>query len=211
LTRISSLIKPVLQKLVPTDKQRLSQDNLQISLTRFVDLGHVQKSDFESKKEVVDTIIASLANPFTSCSVGGTRYFSGAYSKKSVVFDRHTLTVSGKVDCANICPVVEFNTKEELEPSSDASVYRDMVTRGYEDCAKWFEKRWNANVLDATIKRVYANSVQEESTFVHPRKQPGEWITVRPRMVKKVVPKSTQVSLPTPDQRPPPSFGAFYY
>lgn len=157
--RISGVVEMVMKKLVPADEERLSENNLQISLTRLSTLENVRKSRFESKKEVLETVLASMANPFTSSSVGATRYISGDYSKSSKVFDKYTFTVSGKANSANICPSEEFSAKAELEAQSDEAIYRVMADKGYKDAAGWFKKRWDSNVLGNLMKKTYPSSV----------------------------------------------------
>lgn len=161
LGRVSIVVERVLNKLVPIDKERLEEGKLQVSLTRLRDLGNVRKKDFSSKKEVVETVLASMGNPFTSRSLNGTRYMSGDYSKSDKVIDKYTFTVSGKANSANISPSDGFTSKEEVEAQSDDQIYRDMAERGYNDAAGWFEKRWDSYVLAFYTKRKYPKPAEE--------------------------------------------------
>ncbi|XP_018326374.1 1-acylglycerol-3-phosphate O-acyltransferase Pnpla3 isoform X2 [Agrilus planipennis] len=178
---IQRILHEGLDKHLPEDAHLRVNGKLHISLTRVYDGKNVLVSQFDSKEELIQAILASAFIPFFSGLIPpkfkGVRYMDGGCSDNLPTLDENTITVSPFCGESDICPRddssqlfhINFsNTSIEL---SRHNIYRmirilfppslevlsNMCKQGFDDALRFLHKN---NLINC------ARCLAVQSTFV---------------------------------------------
>ncbi|XP_066141434.1 1-acylglycerol-3-phosphate O-acyltransferase Pnpla3-like isoform X2 [Euwallacea fornicatus] len=178
---IHSLLLEGLEKFLPDDAHVRVNGKLHISLTRVCDGKNVIVSQFDTREELIQALLASAFIPFFSGlfppKFKGTRYMDGGYSDNLPTLDENTITVSPFCGESDICPrddssqlfhINIANTSIEL---SKHNIYRmvrilfpphpetlaNMCKQGFDDALRFLHRN---NLINCT------KCLAVQSTFV---------------------------------------------
>ncbi|XP_068673217.1 patatin-like phospholipase domain-containing protein 4 [Montipora capricornis] len=106
---VNGTLRRALEKNIPENAHKLASGRLHISVTRVSDLKNVVISEFSSKEELVEVILATCFVPFWSgiipISIRGKYYVDGGVSDNLPQhFTGETITVSPFSGQCDICP-----------------------------------------------------------------------------------------------------------
>lgn len=178
---IHRLLLEGLEKFLPDDAHIRVSGKLHISLTRVHDGKNVVVSQFDSREELIQALLASAFIPFFSGLIPpkfkGVRYMDGGYSDNLPTLDENTITVSPFCGETDICPrddssqlfhINIANTSIEL---SKHNIYRmvrilfppkpevlsNMCKQGFDDALRFLHRN---NLINCT------RCLAVQSTFV---------------------------------------------
>ncbi|CAG9766070.1 unnamed protein product [Ceutorhynchus assimilis] len=178
---IHQLLLEGLEKFLPDDAHIRVSGKLHISLTRVCDGRNVIVSQFDSREELIQALLASAFIPIFSGlfppKFKGTRYMDGGYSDNLPTLDENTITVSPFCGESDICPrddssqlfhINIANTSIEL---SKHNIYRmvrilfppqpetlaNMCKQGFDDALRFLHRN---NLINCT------KCLAVQSTFV---------------------------------------------
>ncbi|XP_015431999.1 PREDICTED: LOW QUALITY PROTEIN: patatin-like phospholipase domain-containing protein 2 [Dufourea novaeangliae] len=178
---VQEILLESLQKFLPNDAHIRVSGKLHISLTRVYDGKNVIVSQFSSREDLLQALLASAFIPFFSGLLPprfhGVRYMDGGFSDNLPTLDENTITVSPFCGESDICPRdvssqlfhVNFaNTSIEL---SRQNIYRfarilfppnpeilsNMCKQGFDDALRFLHRN---NLLNCT------RCLAVQSTFV---------------------------------------------
>lgn len=113
---------------MPDDAHIRVSGKLHISLTRICDGKNVIVSQFESKQDLLNALMASAFVPFFSGWLPplfhGVRYMDGGFSDNLPTLDENTITVSPFCGESDICP---RDDSSQLFHVSDYIIIKDFV------------------------------------------------------------------------------------
>lgn len=142
LSRLSSILAEGLDSLLPGDAHETCSGRLEVSVTpvwTFEDgvLNNWRVNTFESRKELIDCIVASCAIVPTFykkhlCFDGGLWY---NYARQG----RNVLVVNHRVMEGHISPSDALTTSRIWAPSPD--MLNEIYLIGYRDAEKWMQRR----------------------------------------------------------------------
>ncbi|XP_025409304.1 patatin-like phospholipase domain-containing protein 3 isoform X5 [Sipha flava] len=105
---ISEQLYARLNKDLPDDVHNRVSGKLFVSLTRVPGGKNVIKSEFSSKEEVLQTLLASAFIPvfsgFIPPLIGKYRYMDGGFTDNLPILDKNTITISPFSGLTDICP-----------------------------------------------------------------------------------------------------------
>ncbi|XP_034825208.2 uncharacterized protein [Maniola hyperantus] len=105
---IQNLLLEGMQKFIPHDAHKIVSGKLHISLTRVYDGNNVIVSEFETREDLLQALLASCFVPVFSGMLPprfhGIRYMDGGFSDNLPVLDENTITVSPFCGESDICP-----------------------------------------------------------------------------------------------------------
>ncbi|KAF5301437.1 hypothetical protein FQA39_LY02166 [Lamprigera yunnana] len=105
---IQNLLLESLQKYLPKDAHLMVNGKLHISLTRVCDGKNIIVSEFESKQDLMEALLASAFVPIFSGILPpkfrGVRCIDGGFSNNLPSIDENTITVSPFCGESDICP-----------------------------------------------------------------------------------------------------------
>ncbi|XP_030755609.1 1-acylglycerol-3-phosphate O-acyltransferase Pnpla3-like isoform X1 [Sitophilus oryzae] len=178
---IHQLLLEGLERFLPDDAHIRVSGKLHISLTRVRDGKNVMVSQFDSRDELIQALLASAFIPVFSGlfppKFKGVRYMDGGYSDNLPTLDEHTITVSPFCGETDICPrddssqlfhINLANTSIEL---SKHNIYRmvrilfppppetlaNMCKQGFDDALRFLHRN---NLINCT------KCLAVQSTFV---------------------------------------------
>lgn len=178
---IHRLLLEALEKFLPDDAHVRVSGKLHISLTRVHDGKNVVVSQFDSREELIQALLASAFIPFFSGLIPpkfkGVRYMDGGCSDNLPTLDENTITVSPFCGESDICPrddssqlfhINIANTSIEL---SKHNIYRmvrilfppkpevlsNMCKQGFDDALRFLHRN---NLINCT------RCLAVQSTFV---------------------------------------------
>ncbi|KAL0273132.1 UNVERIFIED_CONTAM: hypothetical protein PYX00_005879 [Menopon gallinae] len=168
---VQTLLRDGLDKFLPEDAHKRVSGKLRVSLTRVYDMKNVIVTDFSSREELLQALLASAFVPvfsgFIPPKFRGTRYMDGGFSDNLPTLDENTITVSPFCGESDICPrdlssqlfhVNVANTSIEL---SKQNIYRiarilfppkpetlsKMCKQGFDDALKFLHRN---NLINCT-------------------------------------------------------------
>ncbi|CAB0036130.1 unnamed protein product [Trichogramma brassicae] len=172
-----------LQKLLPDDAHLRVSGKLHISLTRVYDGKNVIVSQYNSREDVLQALLASSFIPLF-CGLlpprfHGIRYMDGGFSDNLPTLDENTITVSPFCGESDICPrdlssqlfhVNLANTSIELSRQNmyrfarilfppDAEILSNMCKQGFDDALRFLTRN---NLINCN------RCLAVQSTFVIP-------------------------------------------
>lgn len=154
-----------LQKLLPDDAHIRVNGKLYISLTRVYDGKNVIVSQFESKEDIVQALVAASFVPvysgFLAPQFHGIRYMDGGFSDNLPTFDEDTITVAPFCGESDICPrdpslqlfylnvtnmSVEVSLKNihriiQIFLPPEAEILSNVCWQGHDDALKFLHRR----------------------------------------------------------------------
>jgi len=164
---ITQIIFEGLINLLPDDIHLKVSGKLHVSLTKVYDGKNLLVSQFASKQEVIDVILASTFIPVFSGWLPpryrGTRVIDGGYSDNLPVLDSQTITVSPFCGSSDICPQDDYmlnvlqlqiaGTSIELSKENmfrmtrvlmppDPEVLAGYCKQGFDDTLRFLQKRY---------------------------------------------------------------------
>ena len=105
---VQNIFRRDLEKCLPEDCHKRVNGKLFISLTRARDGKNVIISQYNSKKELIDALLATIFIPifsgFVPPKLRGVRYLDGGFSDNLPMLDENTITVSPFCGESDICP-----------------------------------------------------------------------------------------------------------
>ncbi|MCL4141322.1 UNVERIFIED_CONTAM: hypothetical protein GTU68_043514, partial [Idotea baltica] len=105
---VETLLREGLLSVLPDDAHERASGKLFISVTRVSDGKNVLLSQFDTREELIQSLLASAFIPLFSgwmpITVKGVRYIDGGFSDNLPVLDGKTITVSPFRGESDICP-----------------------------------------------------------------------------------------------------------
>ncbi|XP_044254020.1 patanin-like phospholipase domain-containing protein atgl-1 isoform X1 [Tribolium madens] len=178
---IHNLLLEGLEKFLPDDAHIRVSGKLHISLTRVHDGKNVIVSQFDSREELIQALLASAFIPIFSGIIPpkfkGVRYMDGGYSDNLPTLDENTITVSPFCGESDICPrddssqlfhINIANTSIELSKHNIYRIMRilfppkpevlsNMCKQGFDDALRFLHRN---NLINCT------RCLAVQSTFV---------------------------------------------
>ncbi|XP_008191795.1 patanin-like phospholipase domain-containing protein atgl-1 isoform X1 [Tribolium castaneum] len=178
---IHSLLLEGLEKFLPDDAHIRVSGKLHISLTRVHDGKNVIVSQFDSREELIQALLATAFIPIFSGIIPpkfkGVRYMDGGYSDNLPTLDENTITVSPFCGESDICPrddssqlfhINIANTSIELSKHNiyrimrilfppNPEVLSNMCKQGFDDALRFLHRN---NLINCT------RCLAVQSTFV---------------------------------------------
>ncbi|XP_050303226.1 patanin-like phospholipase domain-containing protein atgl-1 isoform X2 [Anthonomus grandis grandis] len=189
---IHQLLLEGLEKFLPDDAHIRVSGKLHISLTRVYDGKNVLVTQFDTREELIQALLASSFIPIFSGlfppKFKGVRYMDGGYSDNLPTLDENTITVSPFCGESDICPrddssqlfhINIANTSIEL---SKHNIYRmvrilfppppetlaNMCKQGFDDALRFLHRN---NLINCTkclaVQSTFAVSDSFEESFVY--------------------------------------------
>eukprot|EP00092_Neocalanus_flemingeri_P107954 GFUD01138578.1.p1 GENE.GFUD01138578.1~~GFUD01138578.1.p1 ORF type:complete len:623 (-),score=105.53 GFUD01138578.1:90-1769(-) len=159
-------IRETLDKLLPDDIHLKVNGRLHISLTKVYDGKNLLVTEFSSKEEIIEVVVASSFIPLFSGmfppKYRGIRVMDGGYTDNLPILDEQTITVSPFCGSADICPQDEYLnhaltigvanftmelSKENLFRMSSVlfppkpEVLAGLCKQGFDDALRFLEQR----------------------------------------------------------------------
>jgi len=156
-----------LERLLPEDAHLRVNGRLHVSVTNVYDGKNVLVSQFSSKEELINVVLASCFIPVFSGIVPpryrGSRVIDGGYSNNLPILDSQTITVSPFCGAADICPqdhgledtfkVNVSNTSLEMSKENfmrmyhvllppDSEVLANYCKQGFDDALRFLQQRY---------------------------------------------------------------------
>ncbi|XP_012230680.1 1-acylglycerol-3-phosphate O-acyltransferase Pnpla3 isoform X2 [Linepithema humile] len=178
---IQSILLEGLQKFLPDDAHIRVNGKLHISLTRVYDGKNVIVSQFNSKEDLLQALMATSFVPFFSGLLPprfhGIRYMDGGFSDNLPMLDENTVTISPFCGESDICPrdissqLFHINLANTSIEVSRQNIYRftkilfppnpeilsNMCKQGFDDALRFLHRN---NLLNCT------RCLAVQSTFV---------------------------------------------
>ncbi|CAG9856648.1 unnamed protein product [Phyllotreta striolata] len=178
---IHRLLLENLEKFLPEDAHVRCTGKLHVSLTRMHDGKNVVMSQFDSREELIQALLASAFIPIFSGLIPpkfkGVRYMDGGYSDNLPTLDENTITVSPFCGESDICPrddssqlfhINIANTSIELSKHNMYRIVRilfpprpevlsNMCKQGFDDALRFLHRN---NLINCT------RCLAVQSTFV---------------------------------------------
>ncbi|XP_065159937.1 patatin-like phospholipase domain-containing protein 2 isoform X2 [Atheta coriaria] len=178
---IQNILIENMEKLLPEDAHIRVSGKLHISLTRVYDGKNVIVSQFDSKRDLMDALLASAFIPIFSGILPprfkGVRYMDGGFSDNLPTLDENTITVSPFCGESDICPrddsmqlfhINVANTSIELSRHNIYRIVRilfppnpealsNMCKQGFDDALRFLHRN---NLISCT------RCLAVQSTFV---------------------------------------------
>lgn len=178
---VQTILLEGLERFLPDDAHIRVSGKLHISLTRICDGKNVIVTQFESRQDLLDALMASAFIPFFSGWLPplfhGVRYMDGGFSDNLPTLDENTITVSPFCGESDICPrddssqlfhINIANTSIEL---SKQNIYRfarilfppkpeilsNMCKQGFDDALRFLHRN---NLINCT------RCLAVQSTFI---------------------------------------------
>ncbi|XP_060800813.1 uncharacterized protein LOC106132167 [Amyelois transitella] len=168
---IQNVLLEGMDKYLPQDVHKLVSGKLHISLTRVYDGQNVIVSDFPTREDLMQALLASCFVPVFSGMLPprfhGIRYMDGGFSDNLPVLDENTITVSPFCGESDICPrdlssqlfhVNVANTSIELSKQNinrfarilfppKPEVLSNMCKQGFDDALRFLHRN---NMISCT-------------------------------------------------------------
>ncbi|KAK6626382.1 hypothetical protein RUM43_006693 [Polyplax serrata] len=168
---VQGLLREGLEKFLPEDAHKRVSGKLRVSLTRVYDGKNVIITDFETREELLQALLASAFVPIFSGFIPpkfrGVRYMDGGFSDNLPTLDENTITVSPFCGESDICPrdlssqlfhVNVANTSIELSKQNFYRIARilfppkpetlsKMCKQGFDDALKFLQRN---NLINCT-------------------------------------------------------------
>ncbi|XP_050362756.1 uncharacterized protein LOC126781764 [Nymphalis io] len=168
---IQNVLLEGMQKYLPQDAHKIVSGKLHISLTRVYDGKNVIVTEFPSREDLLQALLASCFVPVFSGMLPprfhGIRYMDGGFSDNLPVLDENTITVSPFCGESDICPrdlssqlfhVNLANTSIELSKENmnrfarilfppKADVLSNMCKQGFDDALRFLHRN---NMISCT-------------------------------------------------------------
>ncbi|XP_060531801.1 1-acylglycerol-3-phosphate O-acyltransferase Pnpla3 isoform X1 [Cylas formicarius] len=178
---INKLLLEGLEKFLPEDAHIRVSGKLHISLTRVCDGKNVMVSQFNSREELIQALLASAFIPIFSGifppKFRGVRYMDGGYSDNLPTLDENTITISPFCGESDICPrddssqLFHINIANTSIEISKHNIYRmvrilfppkpevlaNMCKQGFDDALRFLHRN---NLINCT------KCLAVQSTFV---------------------------------------------
>ncbi|KAJ8922499.1 hypothetical protein NQ315_007529 [Exocentrus adspersus] len=178
---IHQLLLEGFEKFLPDDAHIRVSGKLHVSLTRVHDGKNVVVSQFDSREELIQVLLASAFIPFFSGLIPpkykGVRYLDGGWSNNLLTLDENTITVSPFCGESDICPrddssqlfhINISNTSIELSKHNICRMVRilfppkpevlsNMCKQGFDDALRFLHRN---NLINCT------RCLAVQSTFV---------------------------------------------
>ncbi|XP_057658021.1 1-acylglycerol-3-phosphate O-acyltransferase Pnpla3-like isoform X2 [Diorhabda carinulata] len=178
---INKLLLENLEKFLPQDAHIKCTGKLHVSLTRVCDGKNVVVSQFDTREELIQVLLASAFIPLFSGLIPpkfkGYRYMDGGYSDNLPTLDENTITVSPFCGESDICPrddssqlfhINVANTSIELSKHNMYRIVRilfppkpeilsNMCKQGFDDALRFLHRN---NLINCT------RCLAVQSTFV---------------------------------------------
>ncbi|XP_050548798.1 1-acylglycerol-3-phosphate O-acyltransferase Pnpla3-like isoform X2 [Daktulosphaira vitifoliae] len=162
---------------IPDDVHERVTGKLFVSLTRVPDGKNVIKSEFSTKEEVIQTLLASAFIPvfsgYVPPMIGEYRYIDGGFSDNLPILDKHTITVSPFSGLSDICPqdnsdlkylVNIANNSFELTKSNcfrlarimfppEPEMVSQLCNQGFDDALRFLQKNNLINCKVCVVQR----------------------------------------------------------
>ncbi|XP_063233395.1 patanin-like phospholipase domain-containing protein atgl-1 isoform X2 [Bacillus rossius redtenbacheri] len=161
---VHKILQQGLEKGLPEDAHLRVSGKLHISMTRVYDSKNVVVSEFSSREELIQALLASAFIPvfsgFLPPKFRGVRYMDGGFSDNLPVLDENTITVSPFCGESDICPrdvssqLFHFNysnTSIELSKHNfcrfgrilfppEPEVLSNMCKQGFDDALRFLQR-----------------------------------------------------------------------
>ncbi|KAG6464243.1 hypothetical protein O3G_MSEX014377 [Manduca sexta] len=168
---IQNVLLEGMQKYLPLDAHKIVSGKLHISLTRVYDGKNVMVSEFPTREDLLQALLASCFVPVFSGLLPprfhGIRYMDGGFSDNLPVLDENTITVSPFCGESDICPrdlssqlfhVNLANTSIELSKQNmnrfarilfppKPEVLSNMCKQGFDDALRFLHRN---NLISCT-------------------------------------------------------------
>ncbi|XP_025409301.1 patatin-like phospholipase domain-containing protein 5 isoform X2 [Sipha flava] len=176
---ISEQLYARLNKDLPDDVHNRVSGKLFVSLTRVPGGKNVIKSEFSSKEEVLQTLLASAFIPvfsgFIPPLIGKYRYMDGGFTDNLPILDKNTITISPFSGLTDICPrdnpiqkylVNISNNSFEVTKSNcfrvarimfppEPEVLAKLCNQGFDDALNFLQKNNLINCKTCITKRLF--------------------------------------------------------
>lgn len=132
------------------------KSKMAISMTRLPSLSQELKMDFSSKKELTQSILATLYVPILFESpiiIQDQAYGEGHLSCRQPLLDALTITVSPIPDIANIAPAQSLQVPAVSYSSYRKDIIDELHHRGYKDTKEWLSTMVLSGCLTTLIFR----------------------------------------------------------
>ncbi|XP_038213090.1 uncharacterized protein LOC119833235 [Zerene cesonia] len=188
---IQNVLLNSMQKYLPLDAHKIVSGKLHISLTRVYDGKNVIVSEFATREDLLQALLATCFVPVFSGMLPprfhGIRYMDGGFSDNLPVLDENTITVSPFCGESDICPrdtssqlfhVNLANTSIELSKQNmnrfarilfppKPEVLSNMCKQGFDDALRFLHRN---NMISCTrclaVQSTYQlQDVLDDSTF----------------------------------------------
>jgi len=136
---LNNMLKEGLTRLLPDDIHLVANNKLYISITRAVDRKNIIVSQFDSKEDLINVLLASSFIPFLSGYIppryNGDLVLDGGYSDNVPTFQGNTITVSPFSGDQDISPEdtcelgALLNLQLSTGPTTSITVSRDNIQR----------------------------------------------------------------------------------
>ena len=143
--------RSLLERLLPQDAHITCSGRLHIALTRIRRGKHEVVSHFESRKHLIDLLIAAMSIPGVNClkpaKVNGRSYFDGGLIRNQVVCCDDVVCVTPFAHLFTVKPLEQRpkNLIRGCRPTLDAfnphTNCGENIELGYQDAKKYFEAR----------------------------------------------------------------------
>ncbi|XP_072746313.1 patatin-like phospholipase domain-containing protein 2 isoform X2 [Anoplolepis gracilipes] len=162
---VQRVLLEVLEKILPGDVHIRVNGKLHISLTRMYDMKNVIISQFDSREDLLQALLATSFVPLFSGLLPprfhGMRYMDGGFSDNLPMFDENTITVcpfSGESDICprdplhhlynvNVCNMNVELSKQNLYRIAQAffpsktEILLSVCKQGYDDALQFLRRR----------------------------------------------------------------------
>ncbi|KAK9870801.1 hypothetical protein WA026_009760 [Henosepilachna vigintioctopunctata] len=211
---INNLLLEGLEKYLPDDAHIMVSGRLHISMTRVYDGKNVIVSQFDSREELIQALLASAFIPVVSGifppKFKGVRYMDGGCSDNLPTIDENTITVSPFCGESDICPrddssqlfhINVANTSIELSKHNMYRIARilfppkpevlsNMCKQGFDDALRFLHRN---NLINCT------RCLAVQSTFTVSEKREEENLEFDPQCQECVLQRQEALVSNMPD------------
>jgi len=193
---INKILNEGLQDILPDDIHEKVNGKLYVSLTKVYDGKNLLVSQYSSKQEVIDVILASAFIPiFTGWlppRYRGIRVIDGGYSDNVPILDTNTITVSPFCGNSDICPQDDYiltilqiqvaGTSIEMSKDNlirlsrvlmppDPEVLSRYCKQGFEDTLRFLQRRYLISCTRClAVDSTYEIEPDNETSMMSPTK-----------------------------------------
>ncbi|KAG6464242.1 hypothetical protein O3G_MSEX014377 [Manduca sexta] len=155
---IQNVLLEGMQKYLPLDAHKIVSGKLHISLTRVYDGKNVMVSEFPTREDLLQALLASCFVPVFSGLLPprfhGIRYMDGGFSDNLPVLDENTITVSPFCGESDICPrdlssqlFHNMNRFARILFPPKPEVLSNMCKQGFDDALRFLHRN---NLISCT-------------------------------------------------------------